>query len=130
APTGTEGAKDIADIRDAERLPRGFPWGLPLLLAALAALWYALRRRKLRPKATFAPKAPAATPDETALARLHELETSALPSRAFAFVLWDIVRGYLAARVGVDALEATPGEVMERVEPLPLPEGRMEWLRE
>src|SRR5690606_24104485 len=76
------------------------------------------------------PKAPAATPDETALARLHELETSALPSREFAFALSEIVRGYLAARFGVDALEATTGELMERVEPLPLPEGRMEWLRE
>lgn len=127
--TAPQDARDPADIRDAERLPRPFPWGIPLLLAALAALAYFLRRRKRSREEAPAPT-PRLAPDEAALARLDELESGPHGSREFAFALSEIVRGYLAARFGVDALEATTHELMERVAPLPLPEGRHEWLRE
>ncbi len=128
--TAPADAEEIADIRDRERLPRAFPWGIPLLLAAIAAILYFVRRRKNRPRPAAATKAREATPDEAALARLRQLETSALPSREFAFALSEIVRGYLAARFGVDALEATTSELMERVKPLPLAAEHEEWLLE
>jgi hypothetical protein len=125
---------DIADIRDAERLPGAFPWALPLVLVAAAALWYGIRResrrRKRRPTPAPAMPARVPTPQELALARLLALETDAPPSREFAFALSEILRGYLAARYGVDALEATTEELLERARSLPVAIGRKEWLRE
>jgi hypothetical protein len=130
ATKDAKGATDIADIRDAERLPRPFPWGLPLLVAAIAGLWYILRLRKRRPKPIATRTARAAGPDERALARLRELETAPPPSREFAFALSEILRAYLADRFAVDALEATTEELLERAKLLPLRAGREAWLRD
>jgi hypothetical protein len=129
-PQGTKEAGDIADIRDGERLPPGFPWGLPLLLAALAGLWYVLGLGGQKPEPVRRAARPVATPEETALVRLRELEEAGLTPREFAFALSEIVRAWLATRHGVDALEATTQELLERTHALPLPNGRKEWLRE
>jgi hypothetical protein len=123
-------AKDIADIRDARRLPRPFPWGLPVLLAALGAAWLIHRALKRRPKPVpAAAPAPVITPEEAALARLSELEGATLSAREFAFALSEIARAHLAGRFGIDALEATSEELLERVKPLSLRAGREAWLR-
>jgi hypothetical protein len=121
----------IADIRDRERLPKPFPWGLPLLAAAMAALWYAIRRYRRRPKPAPAPlPAPTIAPEEKTLARLRELEQAALPPREFAFALSEILRAWLSDRFAVDALEATTEELRERVKPLRLSSEHDVWLRE
>jgi hypothetical protein len=128
-------AKDIADIHDSERLPTGFPWGLPLLLAAGLAVWQWLRRRARRPETAPPAEAPRTIPaDEAALARLLELENAGLiaagRSREFAFILSEIQREYLAHRFGIDALEATTTELLERAVALPLTDDRHAWLRD
>jgi hypothetical protein len=128
-PNDAKDGNDIADIRDAERLPGSLPWGLLLLAVVALVIWNLLRLRARRPNIVPKTAAPIPTPAEIALARLRELEEAALPSREFAFALSEILRGYLAARFGVDALEATTEELLERVRPV-LHAGRVGWLRE
>lgn len=137
--TAAADAKDIADIHDGERLPRGIPWALLVLLALVAAgVWLYRRwqrRRTLKPAAVIPPRLVSA--DEAALARLLELERTVPslanrerdPSHAFAFAFSGILREYLAARFGIDALEATTVELLERVAPLPLGPERHDWIR-
>jgi hypothetical protein len=118
----------LADIHDEERMPRPFPWALPVALALLAALVWAFRTwRKhvaaLRARPVPPPPAPVVTAAEAALARLETLrlkrterrEAGAnLDSRTFAFTLSEILREYMAARFGIDALEATSSELLMR----------------
>ena len=117
---GTDPSADtLADIYDGERLPRGFPWALPPVLALLAAaLWWWRKRlhaRRTAPAATpVAPPPAARSPEETAFAQLDELERAGLTGRAFAFRLSEIQRAHLAAARGIDALEATTTELLER----------------
>lgn len=129
-------ARDIADIHDGERLPRAFPWWIPLALAALAATVWGVRtararraaRRALRP--TPAPRGPTAV--EAALARLDTLERDGFTAgraRAFAFTLSEILREYLANRYGIDALEATTSELLERADQTALTPTQRAWLR-
>jgi hypothetical protein len=132
-PTVSGPGGDIADIHDRERLPGAVPWALPLLAAAALGLWAWLRRRARRPRKAAPPAATRAlTADEIALARLRELQASgwseAGRAREFAFTLSEILREYLANRFGIDALEATTGELLQRVAPLPLAVAQQEWL--
>jgi hypothetical protein len=112
-----------------------------VLLALVAgAVWLYRRwkrRRALKPAPAVAPRLVAA--DEAALARLRGLEATVASlaqgdpdreaARTFAFTFSEILREYLAARFGIDALEATTAELMERVAPLPLGSDRLAWLR-
>jgi len=131
-----ENAQDIAEILDDETLPRSLPWGLPLLLLAIAVGLWGLRRwkrrRALRPVLTV--EAPPPTVGEAALARLTALEQQGLiaanRSREFAFVLSEILREYLANRFGIDALEATTGELLMRVENAEIKFTPPDWLRD
>lgn len=136
-PVATSGADDttLADIYDRDRLPRGFPWALPpaLITLALAAWWW--WRRRNRPRATTiavpgAPREPVRTPEEVALAELDALERSGLAGRAFAFRLSEIQRAHLAAARGIDALEATSTELLERCARAGLPDDVLADLRE
>jgi hypothetical protein len=98
---------------------------------AIAIITYAVRRYRRRAKPLPAsPPAPAAAPEERALARLRALEEAALPAREFAFALSEILRAWLADRFAVDALEATTEELLERAKPLRLDAGHDAWLRE
>lgn len=132
----------LEDITGVERLPRGVPWGLLLLLSAagIALLAWRLRKKtppRPRPEAS-APPVPVVPPDEEALEALRTLEQAGWREqpRAFAFGLSEILRRYLGRRYGIDALEATTGELLERARALPLPGGTAggdinghEWLR-
>src|SRR5690606_16244569 len=131
-------AAQLADIHDAERLPRGFPWWLVLLAGIVAAAirWRRKLRRRPHPQPGAAPArvVPAA---ERAFARLDALEAAGhlrAPgtsdgARLFAFELSELLREYLAARFDIDALEATTAELLERAAPLPLPPAALDWLR-
>ncbi len=130
-------ARDIADIHDGERLPRAFPWWIPLAAALVAGAAWGMRRwrarRALRPLPPApAPRAPTAA--ETALARLDALARDGLVlpggARGFAFALSEILREYLANRYGVDALEATTPELLERVSRTTLTPAQQAWLRD
>jgi hypothetical protein len=138
-PTTPRGARDIADIEDDERLPRPFPWALPLLLAFLAGCFWLYRKWKRRVVAVPAPviQLPRVTAADIALARLQELEAagwidSSDPEgpRTFAFILSEILREYLGARFGIDALEATTSELLQRTASLALTPEQHVWLGE
>src|SRR5690606_36364224 len=60
---------------------------------------------------------------------LQDLERRPRDAREFAFELSEILREYLAARYGIDALEATTAELTERLAPLSLPDGAHDWMR-
>ncbi len=121
-------ADDLADITGVERLSRGVPWGLLLLLLASGlALRAWLRRKKTLPKqrpmvAPPSPPPPSVPPDLEALEALRVLEARGWEHdpRAFVFALSEIIRRYLGRRYGIDALEATTGELLERTRGLPL----------
>jgi hypothetical protein len=138
-PTTPRGAKDIADIEDDDRLPRTFPWALPLLLAFLAGCFWLYRKWKRRIVAVPAPviQVPRITAADMALARLQELEAagwviSSDPEgpRTFAFILSEILREYLGARFAIDALEATTSELLQRTATLALTPEQHVWLGE
>ncbi len=130
-------AKDIAEIYDEEKLPRSWPWGIPLVLIAAYGLYRALRawqkRRTLKPAPQPEVAEVVVTASEAALARLWHLRReghiAAGRSRVFAFSLSEIVREYLAARFGIDALEATTAELLERTSRLSLSTTESDWLR-
>jgi hypothetical protein len=145
APAGD--SLQLADIHDEESMPRPFPWALPVALALLAALVWALRTwRKhvaaLRARPVPPPPAPVITAAEAALARLEALQRERNmrreagddhEARRFAFTLSEILREYMAARFGIDALEATSSELLTRaatLTPHALAPERHDWLRD
>lgn len=129
-------ARDLADIHDGQRLPRPFPWWIPLAVLLLAGAGMAIRTWRARRAARRArrplPAPHAASAAEAALARLDALarEAVATPAaaRAFAFTLSEILREYLAGQYGIDALEATTPELLERVNDTGLTPDERAWL--
>ncbi len=140
--TAPANAKDIADIQDTERLSGVVPWGLPILFVLIGLLILLYRKwKKWKAKRDARPAPlPAAlvvSPEDTALAHLRALEEAGLIGssnpegpRLFAFRLSEIVREYLAARFGIDALEATTSELLTRSAPLPLLPEQHVWIGE
>lgn len=126
-------ARDIADIHDGDRMPRAFPWWIALALALVAAATWGFRAWRARRPAPAPPPARVATPAETALARLDTLAGDGFgtpgAARAFAFALSEILREYLAGHYGIDALEATTSELLERAVATGLTPAERAWLR-
>jgi len=120
ASVGADESGDIRDIRGPLEIPLGALrlalWILlPLLVAGL--LWVLARR--LRPKREAARSVPAQPPrpaHDIALEALAALERSPLLERGqvkeYHIEASDILRTYVGARFGVDALEMTTHEVL------------------
>jgi len=130
--TAPENVKDIADIADVADLLEPPPWcliGVGVLLAGLAGyfLW-----RKLNPKQATVGDAPRLPPYEEVLKRLTDLRTADLPKnnqlREFAFALSEVLRNYVGRRFGIEALESTTVEFLEKAATLPLTQAQQEWL--
>ena len=122
------GADESGDIRDI-RGPMGIPLGalrlalwvlLPLLLAA--ALWVVARRLRTKPGDAAGPAlgVPPRPAHEVALEALAALEASPLLERGlvkeYHIEASDILRTYVEAQFGVEALEMTTLEVLAGLE--------------
>lgn len=115
---------DIHDIKPLIPLDNAASL-LVYLLAAVAALLlagglaYALKRRR-KPRASAAP-APV-PPEKAALDQLAVLAAADnVDGRTFYFRLSFILRTYLEARYGINAVEMTTEELVTGIAPLPLP---------
>ena len=130
--TSAETVKDIADIAALAPVPAGTPWllyglGGALALALLVVLW-----RVLRKKAPPVADKPVLPPYEEAMAALAALKDLALirqnRAREFCFALSEALRRYISRRYGVDALESTTSEFLEKVRTLPVTQAQKQWL--
>jgi hypothetical protein len=96
--------------------------GLALLAAALAliGLFVRLARRARRPAAEVVAMAERRPPDELAMERLAALRRAGHfgvdSYRPFYFAVAEVVRGYLGARYGFDALELTTTELLAELQ--------------
>lgn len=93
-------------------------WWLILLIILLAAavIWAVMRYRK---EGTVLKKKPEPTPYEVAIRSLRELKTKNLweqgMEKEYFTRLTDILRIYLEKRFGINAMEMTSREIMERL---------------
>jgi len=132
--TSPETVKDIADIATLAEVKSGPPW-LLYGLGALAALILAfILWRRFRTKS--APKAakPALPPFEEAMAKLAGVKDLSLirlnRAREFCFILSEALRRYLDRRYGIDSLESTTAEFLEKSRTLPVTAAQKQWLAE
>jgi MFS family permease len=102
--------EDIRDIRGPIAIPPWWRWPLAIALAALAAFAVILLVRWWKAR-----KARALTPLQRAQRALTEAEELAREgrSREWADVVAETLRSALAARLGVDVLPQTTGELSE-----------------
>ena len=130
--TSPETVKDIADITGPAEVKSGPPWllyglGAALVLGLLLFLWFRLRK----PKPPAAAK-PALPPYDEAMAQLAGLKDLALirqnRAREFCFVQSEALRRYVSRRYGVDALESTTSEFIEKARTLPVTAAQKQWL--
>jgi len=132
--TSPETEKDIADIADVVALPEPPPWGaIGLGLVVLALIGFFIWRRLQAKKISAAAGPPPLPPYEEAMHRLRLLREASLPSqnqfREFAFTLSEILRNYVGRRYGIEALESTTEEFLDKAAPLPLSQMQQDWLR-
>ena len=127
-PPDAAGLQDLAPLAAFPR-PLWFWLGL-LALAALviAALYYAWKRRQRRPTADVrAPAPPPLPPYDEAAARLRRLEAVDLAEadviKGYYVELSDVLRTYLARRLGARAKERTTRELVEDLRGLADPSG-------
>jgi hypothetical protein len=133
--TSAETVKDIADIASLAGMDSGTPWlayGLAAAFAlALALLLWRWFRRKPAPPAVAKPALP---PFEEAMAKIAGVKDLGLirqnRAREFCFILSEALRRYLSRRYGIDALEATTAEFLERSRKLPVTAAQKQWLAE
>jgi hypothetical protein len=133
--TSAETVKDIADIAPLAAVDAPTPWllygsGTLLALALVFILWRALRKKGA---STVAPK-PQLPPYEEALEGLARLQDLSLirqnRARDFSFALSEVLRRYVSRRFGVDALESTTSEFLEKARNLPVTGAQRQWLGE
>jgi hypothetical protein len=138
--TSPETEKDIADIADVVNIPEPTPWGaigLGLAMLFLIGFFIWRKRRSKQSQLTATLLLP---PYEEALKRLRDLRGARLlgPSqdpasqnqaREFAFALSEILRNYVGRRYGIEALESTTEEFLEKAKLLPLTSHLRDWLR-
>jgi hypothetical protein len=121
------GNPSLKDIRELEKRPVPF-WIWPaILLALLTAGWLLRRHRHRRIDGTIPvepetpDRVPEATPYETALARLRQVEGERWPSRGLVELHYEAVaqtlRQYLEDAHGVGALERTTAELVWAMPP-------------
>ncbi|MBW8889522.1 MAG: hypothetical protein JF616_17340 [Fibrobacteres bacterium] len=132
--TSPETVKDIADIAPLAQVSAPTPWllyglGGFIALALAAVLWRLLRKKT--PTVAAKPQLP---PFEEALAGLAGLKDLSLirqnRAREFCFDLSEILRRYVSRRFGVDALESTTSEFLEKARHLPVTAAQKQWLAE
>lgn len=131
--TSAETVKDIADIAPLAPIAAGTPWLLygfgGALLLILAAVAWRLLRKKSPVRSAGKPALP---PLEEALATLAGLKNGALirqnQAREYCFILSEALRRYLSRRYGIDALESTTAEFLEKSRALPFTAAQKEWL--
>jgi len=122
---------DIRDIKDPLELPRDWGpiiWAAAISLGVLAAgfgVFYYLRRRARR---VLAPEKvePPRPPHEVAYEALEQLRQSDLLARGeiklFYIHISEIIRRYVEGRYGIDAMEMTTTELLERLRQDTMPE--------
>ncbi|MDB5103036.1 MAG: hypothetical protein JWP91_725 [Fibrobacteres bacterium] len=130
--TSPETVKDIADIATLAEVPSPPPWlaiglGAAVLMALAFFLW-----RKFRRKTAATAVKPALPPFEEAMAAIAGLKDLALirqnRAREFCFALSEALRRYISRRYGIDALESTTSEFIEKVRTLPVTGAQKQWL--
>jgi len=136
--TTPETQKDIADIADVAPVPEPAPWGaIGLGLAVLALIGFFLWRKRSSRRTHPGTAAPL-PPYEEALKRLRDLREAHLLSpnaerqnqaREFAFILSEILRNYVGRRYGIEALESTTEEFLDKAKSLPLTSHQQDWMR-
>ena len=131
--SSAETVKDIADIAPLAPIAAGTPWllyGLGGALALISALilWRVLRKKAAPPAAAK----PALPPFEEAMAALASIKDGALirqnRAREYCFILSEALRRYLSRRYGIDALESTTAEFLEKARAIPITSAQKEWL--
>lgn len=132
--TSAETVKDIADIATLAQLESGPPWlAYGLAAAFLLAVALLLWRRFRRKPAPIITK-PALPPFEEAMAKIAGVKDLGLirqnRAREFCFILSEALRRYLSRRYGIDALEATTAEFLDRSRKLPVTAAQKQWLTE
>ncbi|MEJ2158030.1 MAG: DUF4381 family protein [Desulfobacteraceae bacterium] len=116
---------DIHDIKPILDLGGHWPWGMSLLVAALALLLLALAwwfwKRRRRPGKQEEVVVVAVAPDQEALAALDALtDETGLAPRQFYFRLSAILRRYIERRYHFPAAEMTTEELLPHLDRLPL----------
>lgn len=94
-----------------------FWWVVLIVLLALAAFIWGMRRYKK--EGTVLPRKPEPSPYETAISGLRELKAQKLweqgMEKEYFTRLTDILRVYLDRRFGINAMEMTSREIMDRL---------------
>lgn len=130
--TSPETVKDIADIAPLARVTAPTPWllyglGGVIALAIALVLWRVLRKKT--PTVAVKPQLP---PFEEAMEDLGKLKDLSLirqnRAREFCFALSEILRRYVSRRYGIDALESTTSEFLEKSRNLPVTVAQKQWL--
>jgi len=132
--TSPETVKDIADIAPLAQVSAPTPWllyglGGLIALALAIVLWRVLRKKS--PAFAVKPQLP---PFEEAIEGIAGLKDLSLirqnRSREFCFGLSEILRRYVSRRFGVDALESTTSEFLDKARNLPVTAAQKQWLAE
>ena len=127
-PDAQQKGAELMDIKGPEEVPiRSYRllWGaLGLIAAAVGGVFlyrYLKRPRPLKAE-LLPPPLPLATRTRNALEALREENLPAhARGREFYFRLSDIVRAYLGERYGLEALECTSSELLEKIRRLSVP---------